>query len=340
MAAVQRLRDDVAELAHAEGRKPGTLGHRRAEHYLVERLHAIGLSPYRGDSFRLPFAIPSGLQGNIAPEGMNLVAVAAGSRREAPPLLLGAHYDSLLEAPCADDNAAAVAIVLEVALELVARPLTRDVLVALFDTEEQPYAGTSGMGSIHFHDRQMDSRGVACAVIQDLTGHVVSLRAGDKKRRLPRVGGLLFMTGAESHGELAGAVAACRRPWRLPLIAVLNRYIGDVSDHRPFRRAGKPYLFFSCGRWEHYHKESDTPERLNYRKMRRIARYLTALLARLDALSYSDRQPADTTAFEVSSLRSAFGPWLPLVRRLLKLGKIETREDMDRIADALLRSGL
>ena len=49
---------------------------------------------------------------------------------------------------------------------------------------------------------------------------------------------------------------------------------------------------------------------------------------------------SDTTAFEVSSLRAAFGPWLPLVRRAMKLGKIESREDIDRIASALLKSGL
>ena len=340
MAAVQRLREDVAELAHAEGRKPGTLGHRRAEHYLVERLLTIGLSPYRGDSFRLPFAIPDDLRLDGVTEGMNLVAVAAGTNRDAAPLLLGAHYDSLLEAPCADDNAAAVAIVLEMALELVARPLTRDVVVALFDTEEQPYTGTLGMGSEHFRARQMDRRGVACAIIQDLTGHSVSLMVGGRKRRLPRVRNLLFMTGAESHTELPGAVAGCRRPWRLPLIATLNRYVGDVSDHRAFRRAGAPYLFFSCGRWEHYHQASDTPQRLNYRKMRRIARFLNALLGRLDALPFSAEAEADTTDFEVSSLRSAFGPWFLLVRRLFKLGKIETRADIDRLADSFLKAGL
>ena len=42
----------------------------------------------------------------------------------------------------------------------------------------------------------------------------------------------------------------------------------------------------------------------------------------------------------MSSLRSAFGPWLPLVRRALKLGKIESRADIDRIAGALTKSGL
>ena len=340
MAAVPRLRDDVAALAAAEGRKPGTLGHRRAEHYLVERLHAIGLRPYRGDSYRLPFSVAGVPGGAAATEGMNLAAVVAGTQREAPPLLLGAHYDSVLEAPCADDNAAAVAIVLEVARELVDRPLTRDVVVALFDTEESPYTGTPAMGSLHFHERQMDARGIACAVIQDLTGHDVRLPVGGRSRRLPRIRNLLFMTGAESHAELAPAVAACRRPWRLPLIATLNRHIGDVSDHLPFRRAGHPYLFFSCGRWEHYHRESDTAERLNYRKMRRIAHFLTTLLGALDALPLAAGAVPDTTAFELQSLRTALGPWLPVVRRLLKLGKIETRADLDRLAQALLRTGL
>ena len=340
MTAVRRLRDDVAALATAEGRKPGTLGHRRAEHYLVERLHTIGLRPYRGDSFRLPFSVPAALGGGAATEGMNLAAVVAGSRREGPPLLLGAHYDSVLEAPCADDNAAAVAIVLEVALELVSRPLTRDVVVALFDNEESPYTGTPAMGSLHFHGRQMDERGIACAVIQDLTGHDVRLPLGGRQRRLPRIRNLLFMTGAESHAELAPAVAACRRPWRLPLIATLNRYIGDVSDHLPFRRAEQPYLFFSCGRWEHYHQGSDTPERLNYRKMRRIARFLTTLLGALDRLPFAAGAAPDTTAFELQSLRTALGPWLPVVRRALKLGRIESRADLDRLAKAFLKTGL
>ena len=84
MAAVQRLRDDVAELAHAGGRKPGTLGHRRVEHYLVERLLTVGLSPYRGDEFRLPFEIPRELRRGGVTEGMNLVAVARGTNRDAP----------------------------------------------------------------------------------------------------------------------------------------------------------------------------------------------------------------------------------------------------------------
>ena len=51
----------------------------------------------------------------------------------------------------------------------------------------------------------------------------------------------------------------------MKLIATLNEYVGDVSDHGIFRRNGVPYLFLSCGHWEHYHQPTDTPDRLNYR---------------------------------------------------------------------------
>jgi hypothetical protein len=31
-----------------------------------------------------------------------------------------------------------------------------------------------------------------------------------------------------------------------------------MSDHGIFRENGVPYLFLSCGRWPHYHRDTDT----------------------------------------------------------------------------------
>jgi hypothetical protein len=42
----------------------------------------------------------------------NLVAVLPGKDRNLKPILVGAHYDSVISSFCADDNAAAVAIAL------------------------------------------------------------------------------------------------------------------------------------------------------------------------------------------------------------------------------------
>ena len=38
-----------------------------------------------------------------------------------------------------------------------------------------------------------------------------------------------------------------------------------------------PYLFLTCGRWQHYHQPTDTPDRLDYAKMGRIRDYLVRL---------------------------------------------------------------
>ena len=72
---------------------------------------------------------------------------------------------------------------------------------------------------------------------------------------------LTFATGAESHPDLPELLTGITIPERMKLIATLNEYVGDMSDHGVFRRNGVPYLFLSCGHWEHYHRPTDTPDR-------------------------------------------------------------------------------
>ena len=116
---------------------------------------------------------------------------------------------------------------------------------------------------------------------------------------------LIFMTGAESNPTLAQMVDSVRVPRRLRLIATLNEYVGDMSDHGVFRANGVPYLFLSCGRWRHYHVETDTPEKLNYAKMERMMRYLVALTEAVAAeeLEPHNGHPVDTAAFEIGQQR-------------------------------------
>ena len=101
------LRADVAALALTEGRMVGTTGHESARDFLCKRMSILGLERYHGaDGYALSYE--SGGQ-----RFYNLVGVIPGADRQARPVLLGAHYDSVIDAPCADDNA--VAIILAVA---------------------------------------------------------------------------------------------------------------------------------------------------------------------------------------------------------------------------------
>jgi hypothetical protein len=350
---IRALRNDVERLALPSGRMVGSEGHGIARAYLVERLEQLGLHPYVGDSFCLRYASQVG---GLA----NLVGVVRGRGAFGPPVLVGAHYDSVIPAPCADDNCAALAIALSAAGVLQKRRPPRDVVIALFDAEEPPRFLGPNMGSIRFYEDQMKPEGVHAAVIMDLVGHDVVIPFAHLRgnrlvdalaRRFPRldrwdlalpiVRDLLFGTGAESHPALARAVEEVKLPRRLRLVAALNEYVGDMSDHGVFRENGVPYLFLSCGRWPHYHVPTDTPDRLNYRKMHRIAKYLVRLVESLCGTRLEEpHEPADTVDFEIRCLKRALGPILPIALRILGVKRLVTRQDLSELAAALIAAGL
>jgi hypothetical protein len=169
-----------------------------------------------------------------------------------------------------------VAIALAAAESLGRKKLQRDVVIAIFDAEEPRHFRQPSMGSIRFYEDHARERGIHAALIMDMMGHDVVVpaemldlvpwfgrlgqillpRLGTEDVVIPGVRDLFFMIGAESHPDLAGAVDSVRVPRRLRLIAALNEYVGDVSDHGVFRASGVPYLFFSCGRWRHYKLET------------------------------------------------------------------------------------
>src|SRR5688500_2644493 len=115
------LREEVEALALPAGRVSGTAGHEFARRHLDASLRAIGLSPYRGDTLALPYRASG-------QDFCNLIAVAPGRNPSLAPILIGAHYDSVIAAPCADDNAAAVAIALAAGHHFRAQPLDRSVV--------------------------------------------------------------------------------------------------------------------------------------------------------------------------------------------------------------------
>jgi hypothetical protein len=322
------LRADVELLAAPGTRRVGTRGHQLARDYLVGRLTALGLAPYRGAGFGLAYR--AGGQ-----DFENLIGVVRGRQPGLPPVLLAAHYDTV-DTPGADDNAAAVAIALEAARRLQQARPPRDVAIALFDAEEPPYFHSAAMGSVRFFEDQQDPSGCHAAVVMDLVGHDVPF---PDPALAPRLAPLLFLTGAESHPALGEIVLGCRPGPELPVVATLNRRVGDMSDHHAFRLGGVPYLFLSCGRWQHYHARTDTPEKLNYAKMERICGYLTCLAERLagtelpPAAHDAEGQAVDTTALEVRLLEEALGA--DGVSRLLAaagMRQLRTAADLDRLA--------
>lgn len=282
----QSLIHDVTQLATPAGRMVGTPGHAAARRYLIARLEALGLEP-DGPAFELPYT----LDGHRL---CNVIGVARGRRPELPAIVLAAHYDTCGPLPGADDNAAAVAIALRVAERLRAQATERSVVIALFDGEEPPYSFSPAMGSIHWYHHQRRAP-VHAAVVLDLVGHDVPV---------PTAEDLVFVTGMESDPELVFDVSVPG----VRVQPIRNDYVGDLSDHHVFRTNARPFLFLSCGRWEHYHARTDTPDRLNYAKMAAIAALVELLIRRVDQARLAGPfDSGDTLALELATIERHFG---------------------------------
>ncbi len=109
---------------------------------------------------------------------------------------------------------------------------------------------------------------IHCAIIMDLVGHEVPIQGLEE---------LVVITGMESDPVLETIVKEWEPIRTIRRVPILNTYVGDLSDHYVFRINRRPYLLLTCGRWEHYHSSTDTPDRLNYTKINAIADYICSL---------------------------------------------------------------
>jgi hypothetical protein len=312
-----RLMADVLTLTEDGGRNVGTSGHERASDFIAKRLNELGASQYSGDSFLQPY-------GSEASHFANIVATIPGDDPAKAPILLGAHYDTCGDIPGADDNAAAVAILLGVAETLIGQVRDRSVVIAFFDAEEPPYFQTSTMGSIRFY-RDQRTGPVHAAIILDLVGHDVPVNGLEN---------LLFITGSESDPGLETAVRNSEPESGLRTVPTLNSYVGDLSDHHIFRENERPYLLLTCGHWEHYHMQSDTPDKLSLGKIEAVANYVVTLTESLSkSVLGGPFLGNDTLDTEIYFLEKNIQPMLHDLGIFLPL---KSRADIDRLVRLLM----
>ena len=320
---------DTAALALPEGRRVGQPGHGIVREYLLGRFTEIGLAPFSGEDFELPFS-------GGGESFCNLAARIPGNNPGLDPVLIGAHYDSVIDAPCADDNATAVAVVLAAAEHFKDHAPERDLVVVLFDSEEPPFFQTPLMGSTRFYEDHCTGMRFACVLIMDLIGHDVAIKH-DAARFMPTLKRLVFVLGSESDEALPGIVErAGSQAKGLKVFPTLNRYIGDMSDHHAFRLGGQPFLFLSCGQGRHYHLPSDNIEWINFNKVKHVFALVVDLVRCLDSTEMSGKQ-TDPAEFEIRMIRKLIGPAFPVFLKMLGLSKLTDRSDLDVLATLLSR---
>lgn len=277
-----------------DGRYPGSPGHETARLYLTDLLERLGFAPLFDGRWS------QSILDDAAQIGTNLGGVWRGGSERT--ILLGAHYDHFQGIPGADDNAAALSILIETSRQLMPWKGEHSLVLCFFDLEEPPYFRTARMGSVYFAAHApIDLQTVECAIILDLCGHDVAVPGREDA---------VFLLGAESSSGLVRVVQSLQVS-PLPVCMFDNARIGDLSDHHAFRRREIPFLFFSCGQWEHYHQPSDTFEKLNLGKMQRLADYLVELVRGLDRQTTTWSPVREFWRVEADSLRRLSGLPLP-----------------------------
>jgi len=213
--------------------------------------------------------------------GRNLCGQLPG--RTQRRILIGAHYDHFRGILGADDNAAAVAIAMEVARRLHPWSGQAHIVFAFFDQEEPDYFQSPTMGSIQFvNDCPFSLDDLDCAIVLDLCGHAVPYG------NCPEA---LFVMGAEHRAYLLDTTLAAATEG-LEVLPVPHDIAPGLSDHVAFDERELPFLFLTCGRWQHYHRPTDTIEVLDLAKMGRIVGAVEAMVRHLDAHPGGAR-PAD-----------------------------------------------
>ncbi len=198
-------------------------------------------------------------------------------------------------APGANDNGTGVAAVIELARLLKAVvPKDKRLRLVLFVNEEPPYDRTSQMGSWRYA-QSLKERGERVAGMISLeTLGCFSEEPGSQ--RYPAPFGLIFPNKANfiafvalpgSRSFLQEVVGPFRRHTKFPTIGgtAPDQFDGvGWSDHWSFWKFGYPAIMITdtaLFRYSHYHKATDTPDKVDYAKLARITLGLEQTISEL-----------------------------------------------------------
>lgn len=231
-------------------------------------------------------------------EVANLVVECPGTSRAREIVIVGAHYDTIPSTPGADDNASAVAMLIEVARLLWQHSFQRTLRFLAFACEEPPHFYTDTMGSQVYAKRcrQRDEQ-VVGMICLEMVGFY-STEPGSQqvplgipkilRRAFPDRGDFLAAVGNFRSIQLGWSFRrGFKRASRFPLFSIaLPETISDIrlSDNSSFWDQGYPALMVtdtSYLRNPHYHTSSDTPETLDYPRMASATKGVAGGVARL-----------------------------------------------------------
>jgi Zn-dependent M28 family amino/carboxypeptidase len=247
--------------------------------YIEDRLSSCGLKIRRQEF---------SYEGNTY---YNIIGEKEGDEDEAA-LIIGAHYDTVIGTPGADDNASGVAGLLEIARLSMHMPSKRPLKFAAFCLEEPPHFRTSKMGSFVYAKSLKEQKAKVFGMISlEMIGFYTE-KEGSQFYPLPFFrwfypdkGNFIAFVGNPASKRFTKAMEkAFRNASDLPVESLNAPSVVpgvDFSDHSSFWKMGYHAFMITDTafyRNPNYHASGDTADTLNYKNMAKLVTGLSKII--------------------------------------------------------------
>jgi Iap family predicted aminopeptidase len=251
----------VRHLAGLGPREATSTTYIRALTWLEQRFRSAGYQTRR-HAVRVPAGVSWGVPVR-AGTTWNLIATRPGFNPAAPHRIVGAHLDTVPQAPGAEDNASGISVLLGTAQLYQHRSATLPTVFVAFGAEEPRGDGDNR----HHYGSRAYVASLPPAQRTALRGMVSLDRVG--------VGNVVPICSAQAdnltlRNELRTAATRARVQSRV----CVNR----SSDHWSFVRSGLPGVRLGSTPYAEYHSARDLPRVVSPAQLDRMGRVLTAWL--------------------------------------------------------------
>lgn len=254
LAAVEHLAGEI-------GPRPGhTKAYFRAASWAERQLTAAGWQVER-QRFPSPAGVSWGVPVDAGPS-VNLIATRGDRAPGEPWLLVGAHLDTVPQAPGAEDNASGVGVLLALAEALDGRRTRLPVTLVLFGSEEP-----RGPGEAHHYGSKAYVERLGDAERRSLRAMVSLDRVG--------VGAVVPVQTVLTANPVSTALERAGRQVGVPTVREEHE---TSSDHESFADAGLPAARLGSTPYAAYHSADDLPSVVERDQLSRVARLMAAWL--------------------------------------------------------------
>jgi len=229
----------------------------------------------------------------------NLEAELLGADKPDDIVVIGAHYDSVQGSPGANDNASGVAAMLALARALVRTKPAGTMRFVAFTNEEPPFSHSRHMGSRLYAQRCRARKERISLMLSLETIGSYSDQPGSQHYPFPfgffypsTANFIAFVGNREQAPRVKRLLTSFRRHAQFPSEGgAFWEWIPGVasSDHWSFWKEGYPAVMVTdtaYNRYAHYHRATDTPDKVDFSHMARVVSGLQRVIGELATDEY------------------------------------------------------